>query len=118
MAKTKTFGVRLTPELISELERLKDAFSFASYGEMMETLIHLLQGIDEGVSRIKEHPREWKAQQVKQHLFSFSEKSQTSSTAQVEDLTWRRLRERFGEDGIQRIRELVADFQSGERKHG
>lgn len=114
MAKTKTFGVRLTPDMISELERLKDVFAFTSSGEMIESWIRLLKDIDEGVCRIKEHPREWKAHQVEKYL-SFTDKETTVHSAQVDELAWRRLRERFGEDGVERIRELVAELHSERR---
>jgi len=115
MAKTKTFGVRLAPELINELERLKEAFSFTSYGEMIEVWVRLLQRIDEGVFRIKKHPREWNAQELERHLLC-ADKRSADYSSQVEDLTWRRLRARFGEDGVQHIRELIADLSSGVRR--
>jgi hypothetical protein len=35
----KTLGIRLTPDLIAELERLKGVFEFSSYGEMIEGFV-------------------------------------------------------------------------------
>jgi hypothetical protein len=108
MAKTKTFGVRLTPELISELERLKDVFAFSSYGEMMEHWVRLLQNIDDGVCQINTHPKEWTTQDVREHLH-VPEMPCVTSSSQVDSLTLRRLRERFGEDGLQRIQEILKE---------
>lgn len=59
MAKTKTFGIRMSPSLIDEMERLKEAFDFKSYAEMLDLLTHLLAGMNELLSQIGEHPSEW-----------------------------------------------------------
>ena len=48
MAKTKTPGIRVAPDLNGELERLNQAFDFGTYGEMLESLVRLLRAIDEG----------------------------------------------------------------------
>lgn len=111
MAKTKTFGVRLTPELIAELERLRGTFGFATYGEMMESWVHLLQNIDERVCQIEKHPKEWGAQDFEEHL-GLRERNAASLTS-IDPLVVRRLRERFGEDGVQRIHGLLRELSGG-----
>ena len=116
MAKTKTFGVRLTPEMIAELERLKDVFAFASYSEMLKYWICLLQNIDEGVCQIKSHPREWTTQEVKEHLGASKLQHSASLSSLVDSLTVRRLRERFGEDSLQSIQDILK--QSTRKQHG
>ncbi len=118
MAKTKTLGIRVAPQLITELERLKNVFAFASYGEMLESFVRLLQSIDESVCQIKDHPREWEAHDVERYLSSTDDRP-TSQSAEVNALTWRRLRDRFGEDGVQRVKELVDEVQAKVgRQHG
>lgn len=106
MAKTKTLGMRLTLQHISKLKTLKEAFDFSSYNEMLESLLRLLQGIDDTVREIDDHPRNWEPQQVQNHLDSHRE--QVGRLTILDDLFWRRLRERFGEDGVQYIRDLAS----------
>jgi hypothetical protein len=108
MAKTKTFGVRLTPDLISELERLKDAFAFTSSGEMIESWIRLLQDIDKIVVHIDKHPREWNAQDLKKH-FGMCDTHEAPSSS-LDPLVLRRIRGRFGEDGERRILSLLQEL--------
>lgn len=106
MAKTKTLGVRLAPELIAELDEFKRIFAFASYAEMIETLLHLLGGIDECVSHFKRHPRDWDAEDVKKCLaLDFGHDAAYHKT--VNALLWRRFKERFGQDGVEHLQHLL-----------
>jgi len=104
MSKTKVIGIRAGDQLRSQLRNLKEGFQFESYAEMVESLARLLQGIDDIVCGIDEHPRNWETQQGRNHLNSLREK--VIELGVLDDLFWRRLRERFGEDGVQHIREL------------
>lgn len=106
MAKTKTLGVRLAPELIAELDKLKRSFAFTSYGEMIETLLHLLGGIDECVACFKGHPRDWGAEDVRRCL-ALDVGHTTVYHKTVNVLLWRRLKERFGQDGVEHLHQLL-----------
>lgn len=106
MAKTKTLGIRLAPELIAELDELKRIFSFASYGEMIETLLHLLGGMDECVSRFEGHPRGWSAEDVRKCLALDIEHAAAYHKT-VTALLWRRFKERFGQDGLEHLQQLL-----------
>ena len=68
MAKTETLGIRLTPQVIGELEQLRDAFAFASYGEVLESMVRLLKSIDQTVCQTKDHPRDWGTSDAKEYL--------------------------------------------------
>ena len=115
MAKTKTLGIRLSPALISELERLKQSFAFASYGEMMENLVDLLESIDECVSRIKGHPRDWNSDDAKKCL-ALENEDAASCRTMLNRLLWRRLKERFGQDGLQHVQELLGQGSLASRR--
>ena len=104
MAKTKSLGTKVDPAFGQQIERLKDAFGFASFGEMLQASVQLLKAIDEAVCRIERHPREWSKADVKEYLSIGQEAAQDPGiTALVE----RRLRERFGQDGVERVQELI-----------
>jgi len=106
MAKTKTLGVRLAPESIAELDEFKRIFGFASYAEMIETLLHLLGGIDKCVSQLKGHPRDLDAGDVKKYLaLDFGHDVAYQKT--VNTLLWRRFKERFGQDGVEHLQRLL-----------
>lgn len=113
MPKTKTLGVRLTPDLIAEVERLKNLFGFSSYSEMVEVLVLLLQKIDKEVDGITLHPREWDKDDVDNYLPG---RHSTLFSNEINELMWRRLGARFGEDGIQHIQELLKEVNGG--RHG
>ena len=107
MAKTKSIGIRVTPELSQEIERLKEAFGFGSFGEMLESFVRLLRLIDDGVARIESHPRDWSKEDVEQYLSFGNSNWVGDETGELRHLLWRRLRERFGQDGVDRARELL-----------
>lgn len=113
MPKTKTLGVRLTPDLIAEVERLKDLFGFSSYSEMVEVLVLLLQKIEEEVDGITLHPREWGKDDVANYL---PRKHSTLFSNEINELLRRRLGARFGEDGIQHIQGLLNESMG--QRHG
>ncbi len=100
MAKTKTLGIRTTPELIAELERLKEAFYFENYSEMLHTLAQVLRSIDQRVSEIPNHPRDWSAEELDTY-FSAPDGAESSNNNELSRLVWRRLKQRFGEDGVE-----------------
>jgi hypothetical protein len=106
MGKTKTFGMRLTPELIAELERLRDTFGFTNYSHMIDGWIGVLQDIDSAVTEIQRHPREWEAQHLREHL-GLCDQQLASRFPHVDGLALRRLKERFGEDGVQRVHQIA-----------
>ncbi len=68
MAKTKSIGTRVTPEFNQEIERLKEAFGFGSFGEMIESFVRLLQLIDNGVASIQSHPPDWSKDDAQKYL--------------------------------------------------
>lgn len=111
MAKTKSVGTKVEPAFSQEIERLKQTFGFGSFAEMLEEVVKLLQAIDERVSQIDHHPREWSESDLLQHL--------SLQDPELLQLLQRRLRERFGQDGLERVRELLvtkgrkAETQSG-----
>jgi hypothetical protein len=108
MAKTKTFEVRPEHETIAKLERLKDRFDFASYGDMKVRLVRHLKEIDEVVCGISE-PSGNGARWIAKYLFSLLGPAISSDELSV--FTWWRLRNRFGENGVQRIQELFKGLE-------
>lgn len=107
MAKNKSIGARVTPEFSQEIERLKDAFGFGSFGEMLESFVRLLQLIDDCVARIDSHPRDWSTEDAQDYLSFGNSNWVDRQTGELRELLWRRLRERFGQDGVERARELL-----------
>jgi len=107
MAKTKSIGIRVTPEVNKEIERLKEAFGFGSFGEMLESFVRILQLIDQDIYRIESHPRELSKQDVQNYLSGGNSDWIDPRTGELGKLLWRRLRERFGQDGVERARELL-----------
>jgi len=107
MAKTKSIGTRVTPELSQEMERLKEAFGFGSFGEMLESFVRLLRLIDEGISVIESHPGDWSKEDVQSYLAVGNSHWIDEGTGELRALLWRRLRERFGQDGVERARQLL-----------
>ena len=108
MAKTKTLGIRLSPYMISELERLKESFDFKSYSEMLEILTHLLTGMDELLSQIGEHPSEWGKEEIEEFLRLGHETLPTGKSVKIRDILLRRLRKKFGEDGVEKLERLLS----------
>ncbi|MBE9501300.1 MAG: hypothetical protein IMY87_02595 [Chloroflexi bacterium] len=107
MAKTKSIGIRVTPEVNKEIERLKEAFGFGSFGEMLESFVRILQLVDQDIFRIESHPREWSKKDVQNYLSGGNSDWTDPRTGELGKLLWRRLRERFGQDGVERARELL-----------
>ena len=107
MAKSKSIGARVTPEFSQEIERLKEAFGFGSLGEMLESFVRLLQLIDRDISCIESHPREWSKEDVQTYLSVGNSNRISQETGELRALLWRRLRERFGQDGVERAHELL-----------
>ena len=107
MAKTKSVGTKVDPEFDIELQRLRESFGFNNFGEMLETLVSLLQYVDSIVLQIKRHPREWSKSDLYQYL----------SIRQVSLINWqkdefaklfrKRIRQRFGQDGLEHIECLI-----------
>ena len=107
MAKTKSVGTKVDPEFDKELQRLKESFGFNNFGEMLETFVSLLQYVDRSVLQIKRHPREWSKSDLHQYL----------SLRQVGLIDWqkdefaelfrKRIRQRFGQDGLEHIEYLI-----------
>lgn len=107
MAKTKSVGTKVAPEFDRELQRLRESFGFNNFGEMLETLVSLLQYVDSIVLQIKRHPREWSKSDLYQYL----------SIRQVSLINWqkdefaklfrKRIRQRFGQDGLEHIEYLI-----------
>ena len=112
MAKSKSIGARVTPEFSQEIERLKEAFGFGSFGEMLESFVRLLQLIDQGISSIDSHPRDWSKEDVQSYLAVGNSNWIDQGTGELRALLWRRLRERFGQDGVERARELLGNDAS------
>jgi hypothetical protein len=106
MAKTKTLGIRTTPQLIDELEELKKAFNFDSYSEMLSSLAQVLKSIDQRVSQIQDHPRTWSVGEARRLLSMHSDEGD-AAREQIPRLVWRRLRQRFGEDGVETLRQKL-----------
>ena len=104
MAKTKSLGTKVDPAFRQEIERLKKAFGFDSFGKMLQVSVKLLQAIDEGVCRIECHPMEWSSPDVTEYL---SIGREAAEGPEIIALVERRLRERFGQDGVERVRELL-----------
>lgn len=104
MPKTKTLGVRLTPDTIAEFERLKELFGFSSYSEMVDVLMLLLQKVDQEVDGIELHPRDWSEGDANNYL---PDKHYTLFSNEINQLLMRRLSARFGQDGTKHIRELL-----------
>jgi len=74
---------------------------------MLESLVCLLRLIDEGVSKIDRHPREWRSEDVARYL-PFGDGNVTGYEAgELAELLWRRLKQRFGEDGVEKLRQLL-----------
>lgn len=116
MAKTKSLGTKVDPAFRQKIDRLKEAFGFASFGEMLQATISLLEAIDEGVCRIKRHPREWSRADLLEYLSIGREAAQDD---EIVALVERRLRERFGQDGVERVQELLRNEnleQGGDRE--
>ena len=90
MAKTNTLGIRVTPDLNGELAYLKEAFDFGSFGEMLESLVRFLGSIDEGVSKINIHPREWELEDVARYLPFGDGNVAGYEAGELVDLLWRR----------------------------
>jgi hypothetical protein len=112
MAKTKSIGARVTPELSQEIERLKEAFGFGSFGEMLESFVRLLQLIDQGTDRIESHPRDWSKKDIQNYLLGGNSDWIDPRANELRELLWRRLRERFGQNGVERARELLGNEAS------
>jgi len=112
MAKSKSIGARVTPEFSQEIERLKEAFGFGSFGEMLESFVRLLQLVDDGVARIDSHPRDWSKKDVQNYLSGSNSDWIDQGAGELRELLWRRLRERFGQDGVERARELLGSDTS------
>ena len=108
MAKTKTLGIRMSPSLIDEIERLKEAFDFKSYAEMLETLAHFLVGMDELLSEIGEHPSEWEREEIEKFLRLGHGSLPNSKSTKISDILIRRLKKRFGEDGVEIVERLLS----------
>lgn len=106
MAKTKTLGIRTTPQLIGELEKLKVAFDFGSYSEMLISLAQVLRNIDQRICELRSHPRAWKVAEVRD-LFSGTLPESNGQEDEIAHLVWRRLKERFGEDGVESLRQKL-----------
>jgi len=114
MAKSKSIGARVTPQFSQEIERLKEAFGFGNFGEMLESFVRLLQFIDRDISYIESHPREWSKEDVQTYLSVSNSNRISQGTSELRTLLWRRLRERFGQDGVERARELLGIAGSDE----
>ena len=112
MAKTKTLGIRVTPVLAGELTQLKGVFDFATFGEMLESLVRLLRHVDEDVCKIDRHPHEWGVQDLATYLAFNGQNSIVCPEGELDRLLWRRLKQRFGEDGVEIIRQLLAKHPS------
>lgn len=108
MAKTKTLGIRTTLQLIAELEELKDAFDFRSYSEMLSSLTQVLRNIDQRICELKRHPRAWEAEEVRGLLTGTSADS-NGQEDEIARLVWRRVKERFGEDGVESLRQKMLE---------
>lgn len=115
MAKTKTLGIRATPELIGELEILKAAFNFESYSEMLDTLARVLRSIDQRVSQIPSHPRDWSTGEL-DTCFSTPDRAESLNDNELTRLAWRRLKQRFGEDGVQALQQKLLESSRRVRK--
>ena len=85
------------------------AFGFGSYGEMLGFLVRLLRTIDKEVSDIDKHPREWSQEEVEKYLQVSCGMLFDGNSVEIRDLLWRRLRERFGEHGMERLQQLVSE---------
>ena len=109
MAKSKSIGARVTPEFSQEIECLKEAFGFGSFGEMLESFVRLLELIDRDISCIESHPREWSKKDVQTYLSVGNSNRIIQGTGELKALLWRRLRERFGQDGVERAQGLLGD---------
>ena len=105
MAKTKTLGIRTTPQLIHELEELKKAFDFDSYSDMLSSLAHVLKSVDQRVCQIQDHPRTWTVDEIHKYLSLCEEGNAVRE--EISQLVWRRLRQRFGEDGVEALRQKL-----------
>ena len=108
MAKTKTLGIRTTPQLITELEELKDAFDFGSYSEMLASLAQVLRNIDQRICELRRHPRAWDVEEVRDLMSGISAES-NGQEDEITRLVWRRVKERFGEDGVESLRQKVLE---------
>ena len=104
MQKTKSVGTRVDPVLNQEIERLKEAFAFNSFGDMFEVMVGLLQAIDEVISSIDQHPREWSPADLLSYLPA---RYRNRQEREFFLLVLKRIRQRFGADGVERIEALL-----------
>ena len=109
MGKTKTLGIRATPQLISELERLKAAFGFDSYSDMLASYSEFLTAIDRRICEIPEHPRTWTLEDIDRHLSVHGQNGDREDDEAAAKLFWRRVRQRFGEDGVEALRSRILE---------
>ena len=105
MAKTKTLGIRTTHHLIDELEVLKKSFNFESYSQMLKCLADVLKTVDKRVCEIQDHPRTWSPEDT-QRFLALGVASDPIGE-EISQLVWRRLRQRFGEDGVEALRQKL-----------
>ena len=108
MAKTKTLGIRTTPQLIAELEELKGAFDFGSYSEMLSSLAQVLRNIDQRICQLRRHPSAWEVEEVRDLLSGISAEA-NGQEDEIARLVWRRVKERFGEDGVESLRQKLLE---------
>ncbi|MDP6511383.1 MAG: hypothetical protein QGH23_09275 [Dehalococcoidia bacterium] len=99
MPNTKTLRIRLAPSVISDLERLRGLFAFASYGEVLESMVCLLQDIDAKICATKGHPRDWEPEYAR-GCFGVGNGYVKGHPPELESLLPLRLKEKFGEGGI------------------
>lgn len=102
MAKTKTLGIRTTLQLIGELEELKKSFDFKSYSEMLSCFAKVLKTVNQQVCQIQDHPRTWSPEDTRRFLALGEVRDPVRE--EISQLIWRRLRQRFGEDGVEALR--------------
>jgi hypothetical protein len=114
MGKTKSLGTKVEPEFGKEIERLKEAFGFLSFGELLEGSIKLLQAIDRGICHIQRHPRDWNENDVAEYL---SIGQEAAKGPEIIALVERRLRERFGQDGVEQVQQLLGNQYLRQRTH-
>lgn len=108
MQKSKSVGTRVDPVLNQEIERLKKAFAFNSFGDMTEAMVELLQAIDEVIGDIDQHPREWSIADLLRYLPA---RYRNRQEREFFHLVLKRIRQRFGADGVERIEALINNEQ-------
>ena len=114
MAKSKLLSVRVTPELRNELDNLKMTFGFTSYKSMIESLVRLMKFVDERISNIETNPSEWKRKDLDRYLPLAHVDLLRLQQTELGQLVLRRLKQRFGEVGVKRLRQLLSDDSSEE----